>query len=106
MNVQIQTVHFDADAKLLDRVNQKMEKLRTFHDRIVDAEVYLILDNVAHTLKDKIAEIKVRIPRHSFFVKHQSKTFEESFDFAFDSLVSQIKRYKERRADMVTAPAS
>ena len=98
MNVQIQAVHFDADTKLTERVNQKLEKLRTFHDRIIDVEVYLILDNVAHKLKDKIAEIKVHVPRHSFFVKHQSKTFEESFDFAFDSLVNQIKRYKERRA--------
>lgn len=98
MNVQIQTVHFDADARLVERISQKMEKLRTFHDRIVDAEVYLILDNVGHTIKDKVAEIKVHVPKHSFFVKHQSKTFEESFDFAFDSVVNQIKRYKERRA--------
>ncbi len=97
MNVQIQSVHFDADTQLLDRVNQKMEKLKTFHDRIVDAEVYLVLDNVAHQIKDKIAEIKVNVPKHSFFVKHQSKTFEESFDLAFDSLVNQIKRYKGRR---------
>ncbi len=97
MNVQIQTVHFDADAKLIDRINAKMEKLRTFHDKIVDVEVYLILDNIAHTIKDKIAEIKVHIPKHSFFVKHCSKTFEESFDFAFDSMVNQIKRRKERR---------
>lgn len=97
MNVQIQTVHFDADARLTERINQKMEKLRTFHDKIVDAEVYLILDNIGHTIKDKVAEIKVHIPRHSFFVKHQSKTFEESFDFAFDSMVNQIKRHKERR---------
>jgi putative sigma-54 modulation protein len=96
MNVQIQSVHFDADTQLLDRVNQKMEKLRTFYDRIVDAEVYLVLDNVAHQIKDKIAEIKVHVPRHSFFVKHQSKTFEESFDLAFDSMVNQIKRYKGR----------
>lgn len=96
MNVQIQSVHFDADNQLLDRVNQKMKKLSTFHDRIVDAEVYLVLDNVAHQIKDKIAEIKVHVPKHSFFVKHQSKTFEESFDLAFDSLVNQIKRHKER----------
>ncbi len=102
MNVQIQTVHFDADAKLTERIQLKMEKLRTFHDKIVDAEVYLILDNVVHNLKDKIAEIKVHIPRHSFFVKHSSKTFEESFDLAFDSMVNQIKRHKERRA--ITAP--
>lgn len=97
MNVQIQTVHFDADNRLTDRIYQKLEKLNTFHDRIIDVEVYLILDNVAHQIKDKIAEIKVHVPRHSFFVKHQSKTFEESFDLAFDSMVNQIKRQKERR---------
>lgn len=103
MNVQIQTVHFDADARLTERITQKMDKLSTFHDRIVDAEVYLILDNVAHTLKDKVAEIKVHVPRHSFFVKHQSKTFEESFNLAFDSVVNQIKRYKERMNPTVVA---
>ncbi len=97
MNVQIQSVHFDADNQLLERVNQKMSKLSTFHDRIVDVEVFLVLDNVAHQIKDKIAEIKVNIPRHSFFVKHQSKTFEESFDLAFNSMVNQIKRYKGRQ---------
>ena len=30
MNVNIQTVHFDADAKLLEYVNQKVKKLNTF----------------------------------------------------------------------------
>lgn len=96
MNVQIQTVHFDADNKLMDFVKQKVEKLRTFHDRIIGIEVYLKLDNVAHQIKDKIAEIKVYVPKHSYFVKHQSKTFEESFGLAFDSMVNQIKRQKER----------
>lgn len=96
MNVQIQSVHFDADTKLLEHVNKKLEKLRTFHDRIVGVEVYLVLDNVAHQIKDKVAEIKVYVPKHSFFVKHQSKTFEESFDLAFNSMVNRVKRQKER----------
>ncbi len=96
MNVQIQSVHFDADTKLLEHVNRKLEKLRTFHDRIIGVEVYLVLDNVAHQIKDKVAEIKVYVPKHSFFVKHQSKTFEESFDLAFSSMVNRVKRQKER----------
>ena len=96
MNVQIQTVHFDAGEELLAHVNAKIEKLSHFHDKIVDVEVYLILDNVAHQIKDKVAEIKVHVPKHSFFVKHQSKTFEESFDLAFNSMVTQVKRQKER----------
>jgi len=96
MNVQIQTVHFDADARLLEHVNAKIEKLKTFHDKIIGAEVYLKLDNKSQQIRDKIAEIKVYVPRHSYFVKHQSKTFEESFDLAFNSLVSQVKRQKEK----------
>ena len=97
MNVQIQTVHFDADSKLLEHINAKIEKLKTFHDKIIGAEVYLKLDNQSHQVKDKVAEIKVYVPKHSYFVKHQSKNFEESFDLAFDSLVTQVKRKKEKQ---------
>jgi putative sigma-54 modulation protein len=96
MNVQIQTVHFDADSKLLEHVNAKIEKLKTFHDKIIAADVYLKLDNKSQQVRDKIAEIKIYVPKHSYFVKHQSKTFEQSFDLAFDSLVSQVKRNKEK----------
>lgn len=98
MNVNIQTVHFDADVSLTDYVNRKLEKLNTFHDRIVKVDVFLKLDNVVHTIKDKIAEIRVQVPRHNFFVKASSKSFEESFDCALDSLVTQIKRKKEKLA--------
>jgi putative sigma-54 modulation protein len=100
MNVQIQTVHFDADQSLLDHVNAKMEKLKTFHDKIVGIEVYLKLDNFSQQVRDKVAEIKVYVPKHSYFVKHQSKTFEESFDLAFSSLVSQVKRNKEKQQSL------
>ncbi|HRH50429.1 MAG TPA: ribosome-associated translation inhibitor RaiA [Panacibacter sp.] len=98
MNVNIQTVHFDADVNLTDYVNRKLEKLNTFHDRIVKVDVFLKLDNVVHNIKDKIAEIRVQVPRHNFFVKASSKSFEESFDCALDSLVTQIKRKKEKLA--------
>jgi len=98
MNVQIQTVHFDADSKLIEHVNAKLEKLKTFHDKIIGVEVYLRLDNVVHNIKDKIVEIKVYVPKHSYFVKHESKAFEESFNHAFDSMVTQIKRQKEKIA--------
>ena len=98
MNVNIQTVQFDADSKLVEYINQKMEKLNTFHDRIIKVDVFLKLDNVVHNIKDKIAEIRIHVPRHEFFVKSTSKSFEESFDDAFDSIVTQIKRKKEKQA--------
>ena len=98
MNVNIQTVRFSADAKLIDYVKRKLEKINTFHDRIVKVDVYLKLDNVVHNIKDKVAEIRVQVPRYQFFVKASSKSFEESFDNALDSLVTQVKRKKEKQA--------
>jgi putative sigma-54 modulation protein len=98
MNVNIQTVHFDADVKLVEYVSRKLEKLNTFHDRIVKVDVFLKLDNVVHNIKDKVAEIRVHVPRHEFFVKASSKSFEESFDTALESISSQIKRKKQKLA--------
>ncbi len=98
MNVNIQTVHFEADSKLVVYVNKKLEKLNTFNDRIIKIDVFLKLDNLVHTIKDKVAEIRVHVPRHDFFVKASSKSFEQSFDNALESLVNQIKKKKERQA--------
>ena len=98
MNVNIQTVRFDADNKLVNHINHKMEKLNTFHDRIIKVDVFLKLDNVVHAIKDKIAEIRVHVPKRNFFVKATSKSFEQSFDDAFESIVNQIKRKKQKQA--------
>ena len=98
MNLHIQTVHFDADQKLVEHVREKITKLEQFHDRIIKVDVFLKLDNIVHNIKDKVAEIRVHVPKADFFVKSSSKSFEASFDEAFDSLVSQIKRRKEKLA--------
>lgn len=97
MDVRIQTVHFTADEKLLELVRTKLSKLNTFHDRITKVDVFLKLDNIVHTLKDKVVELRVHVPKHDFFVKATTKSFEESFDSAFLSIVNQLKRQKEKR---------
>jgi len=98
MNVNIQTVHFDADEKLVEFVNKKLAKLPTFHDKILKVDVFLKLDNVVHNIKDKVVEIKVHVPKHEFFTKASSKSFEESFESALEALINQIKRKKEKLA--------
>lgn len=98
MNLQIHTVHFEADAKLLDYVKRKAEKLNTFHDSLIKVEVYLKLDNVVHAIKDKIVEIKVHIPKQDLFTKSSTKSFEESFEKAMESMITALKRKKEKLA--------
>jgi len=98
MNVIIQTVHFVADEKLTQWVAQKTKKLSHFHDGITKIEIFLKLDNVVHQIKDKVVEICVHVPKHDFFVKDTAKTFEAAFEGAFDALVAQIKKHKEKMA--------
>lgn len=98
MNVNIQTVHFDADAKLVSFVEKKISKLNQYHDRITKVDVFLKLDSLSQNIKDKVAEIKVHIPGSAIFVKQSSKSFELSFDTALDSVINQIKKRKEKLA--------
>ena len=96
MNIQIHSVRFDADKKLIDFVNQKLEKLAQFGEDIVNVEVYLRLDKDQER-ENKISEIKVEISGSSLFAKKQSKSFEESTDEAIDALKKQITKYKHKK---------
>ena len=98
MNISIQTVHFDADQKLLEFVQKKLDKLATFHDRITKVEVYLKLESMAHAIKEKVVEIKIHIPKQDCFVKATAKTFQTAFDEAFKSITLQLIKKKERLA--------
>ena len=95
MNIVIHPVHFDASTQLVGFVQKKLEKLETFFDRIVEAEVFLKLDT-RQNIKDKTVEIKLHVPGKTIFVCETSKTFEESTDMAIDTMSRQLKRQKER----------
>jgi len=95
MNIQIHSVKFNADKKLIDFVNLKVGKLKQYSEDIVSAEVFLRLDNDQEK-ENKIAEIKLEYPKGPLFAKKQSKTFEESTDQVIDALKRQIKRQKDK----------
>jgi len=95
MTVKIQSVHFDADKKLLDFIQERVDKLTTFYDGIITSEVILKLDK-SDSAENKIAEIKVHISGNDLFAKKQCKSFEEAIDVSLDALKTQIKKHKEK----------
>ena len=99
MNIQIHSVRFDADQKLIDFVNLKLEKLTQFGEDIVNAEVYLRLDKDQER-ENKISEIKVELPGGPLFARKQSKTFEEATDEAMDALKKQITKHKQKKREI------
>lgn len=96
MEISMQSIHFDADAKLLDYIQKKVEKLETFFDRIINADVIMRLENGGAKVQDKVLEIKLHVPGNTLLVKETCKTFEEAVDLGTDSLKRQLVRYKEK----------
>ena len=95
MKLQINAVHFDASPQLTDFIQQKINKLDTFYDRIVEGEVFLKLDN-NNQITNKIVEIKLFVPGSTLFTKEEADSFETATDKALGSMTRQLKKYKEK----------
>lgn len=96
MDIQVHSVHFTADKKLIGFVNDKVNKLEVFFDNIIAGEVFLRLDKSSDK-ENKIAEVKLLIPGKELFAKKQCKSFEEAADLAVEALRKQVKREKEKK---------
>lgn len=89
------SIHFDADQKLIDFIQKKVDKLETFYDRMVDGEVFLRLNNSG--IENKTVEIKLNIPGGQLFAKEEAKSFEEATDQATEALRRQLRKVKVKQ---------
>jgi|TARA_B100000674_G_C37175406_1_gene617194 putative sigma-54 modulation protein len=93
MEIQVQSIHFNADQKLITFIKERLNKLNLFYDQIIGSEVYLRLDK-SDVNQNKIVEIKLNIPGKDLFAKKQCKSFEEATDVTIDALRRQLKKHK------------
>ena len=97
MKLQVHSIHFDADMKLLEFIQMKLNKLDIFYDRITGGEVFLRLDKGdKKKIKSKLLEIKISLPGAVLFVKEMATSFEEAMDLAIEALKIQLKKFKEK----------
>ena len=95
MKVNTQSVNFNADRKLIDFIQKRMDKLEQFYDKVIKSDVFLKVENTSEK-QNKIVEVRVSVPGDTFIVKKQCKTFEEGADIAAASLERQLKKRKEK----------
>lgn len=95
MKVNTQSVNFNADEKLITFIQQRMDKLDMFYDKVIKSDVFLKVENTSDK-QNKIFEARVSVPGDSFVVKKQCKSFEEGADMAVASLERQLKKRKEK----------
>ena len=75
MKVNLQAVNFNVDRKLVDFVQEKLDKLEKYYDKIISSDVFLRLENTSDK-ENKTVEIKINVPGDDFVVKKTAKSFE------------------------------
>ena len=95
MKVNTQSVNFNADTKLLNFIQKRLDKLELYYDKVISSEVFLKLDNTS-SKQNKIVEINMLVPKDKFVVKKQRKSFEEAIDSACESLERKLVKKKKK----------
>jgi len=101
MNINVQSIKFDADQKLVDFIKKRADKLEQFLDNIIEGNCYLRLENVEDEA-NKIVEFKFNIPGNQLFAKGQAKSFEEATDIAIESIRRQINKHKTKTRNNIS----
>ena len=95
MKVNVHAVNFTVDKKLVDFVQERMDKLEKFYDKVVSCDVFFNVEKTSEK-ENKIAEIKIHVPGDEFIVKKQCKTFEEAIEHSAESLERLLIKRKEK----------
>ena len=98
MKVSVQSIHFNADVKLVEFIEKKIMRLDRYFDknRSVEAEVYLKLQDTGGQVHEKIIEIKLLLPGGWLIDKKTGRSFESAITASTDTLKRQLLRHKER----------
>ena len=95
MKINVQSVHFDADKKLLDFIDVRISKLSQTYDTNHEADITLRIDKASNN-ENKIAEVRLHVSGNDLFAKRQCKTFEEATDQCSEALKQQLARHKDK----------
>ena len=94
--INVKSLKFDADQKLLYFVEKKVAKVEKFFDNLGDIDVTLSLSPEPD---NKCVRLQTRFPGEDLVIERHAKTFEEAVTEAVDLMKERIVRAKERRFD-------
>ncbi|MFV9482784.1 MULTISPECIES: ribosome hibernation-promoting factor, HPF/YfiA family [unclassified Christiangramia] len=100
MKMNLQSVNFNADPKLIDFTQKKLDKLENYFDKIIHADVFFKVENTSGK-DNKITEILLSIPGGELMVKKTCNKFEACVDECVSSLQRQLIKKKEKMSTHV-----
>ena len=88
---------FEVNTPLKDLIEKRVEKLTTFYDRIIKADVFLKLED-KNSPDGKIVEINIHLPGKDAFAKEGADSYEKAVAATTIKLERQLKKRKDKLA--------
>lgn len=95
MKINVQSVNFTADQKLVNFIQGKLNKLESHYDQVIFADIYLKTENTS-SKENKISEIMLSIPGEGIICKKKARRFEVGVDECVSSLERQLQKRKKK----------
>ncbi len=100
MNITVTARHFDLTPELKDHVENEVNGLTRFFDKIISTDVILDIEKYR-----QFAEIRVKVYKETISGKGDSDDMYVSIEMAIDKVKRQLKKYKgklkEKRPDEI-----
>ena len=95
MKVNVHAVNFNVDEKLVGFIQERVDKLEKYYDKVVSSDVFLKVEKTSEK-ENKVVEVKIHVPGDDFMVKKQYRTFEEALEVSAESLERLLVKRKEK----------
>lgn len=91
MIIEFTARHFKAPDQLRKYAENEMNRLTHYFDRITQGQIILIHENNHYSV-----EINLSVPNDKLNVKESSDNITKSIDRAVDTMVTRVKKYKQK----------
>lgn len=98
MKTRIRSLHFDADQKLLDYINEKVDQLYKADNQIQSVNVVLRIDKNSKN-KNKTVVMEAQLTGRRLYAEDIAESFEQATGLAVDELKKQVIKYKEKLSE-------
>jgi putative sigma-54 modulation protein len=98
MNIQVQAP-FAIDEGMQSLIEERVNKLSTFYERIISAKVFLKEEENRRQQADehsRTVEIRLEVPGHSLHASTTSDSLEKALSETTEKLRRQLKKFKDQ----------
>lgn len=99
MNLKINSRHLEVSPAMQTHIEVGMIKIRKHFDHVIDATIFLMIDNAKEKDLRQIAEITIHLKGKDLYAESHNADLYHAIDAAVGKLERQVIKHKEKVQD-------